>query len=176
MKEKIDCIKELRKRTGAPIVDCKKVLLECDGDLDKAEKSLIEKGFRLAKNKEERITEQGIIASYVHHDESIGVLVEINCETDFVARNAEFKELARGIAMQVAACSPFYLSREDVSKKILSDIPEEKREEYYKTNCLMEQPFIRDPERIVRDLVTSTIARLGENIRIKRFVRYEVGK
>ena len=176
MKKKIDGIKELRKRTGAPIVDCKKVLLECNGDVDKAETALVENGFNLAKNKEDRITEQGIIASYVHHNENLGVLLEVNCETDFVARNTEFKELARGIAMQIAARSPLYLSEEDIPEKVLSDIPEEKREEYCKSNCLMAQPFIKDPERTIKDLITSAIARMGENIKIKRFVRYEVGK
>lgn len=174
--EKIDHIKELRRKTGAPIVDCKKVLLECSGDINRAEESLIEKGFNLAKNKEGRATQQGTIVSYVHHDGSIGVLAEVNCETDFVAMNAEFKELARGIAMQIAACLPLYLYREDVSDKVLEGVPEEKREEYYKLNCLMEQPFIKDPDRTIKDLITSAIAKLGENIKIKRFVRYEVGK
>ena len=176
MKEKIDCIKELRKRTAAPIIDCKKVFMECSGDIDKAESILIEKGFKFAKDKEERTTEQGVIASYVHHNESIGVLVEVNCETDFVARNIEFKELAKGIAMQIAACSPLYLSQKDVPENIMNNIPEEKREEYYKLNCLIEQPFIKDPDKAVKELINLAIARLGENIRVKRFVRYEVGK
>ncbi|PIU51954.1 elongation factor Ts [Candidatus Desantisbacteria bacterium CG07_land_8_20_14_0_80_39_15] len=176
MKKKIEHIRELRRKTGAPIVDCKKVLLECSGDPDKAESVLIKKGFNLAKNKEELTTEQGVITSYVHHDESIGVLVEVNCETDFVARNTEFKEFTKDIAMQIAACPPPYLSREDVPEDILNNIPEEKREEYYKLNCLMAQPFIKDPERTIKELITSAIAKLGENIRVKRFVRYEVGK
>lgn len=176
MRKEIDSIRELRKRTGAPVVDCKKALLECIGDFDKAEEVLIKKGFSLAQKKEERLTREGIIASYIHHDEKIGVLVELNCETAFVAKNAEFKDLAKNIAMQIAACSPLYISEEEVPQNILDDIPKEKREEYYRVNCLLNQIFIRDSMRTIKELISLAIARLGENIRIKRFTRFEVGK
>lgn len=176
MKDQIEIIKELRRKTGAPIVDCKKILLECKEDVKKAEEMLIEKGFNTAKKKEDRTTLQGSIFSYIHHNATLGVLVEINCETDFVAKNAEFKEFGKSVAMQVAAASPCYLSKEDVPDTALADVPHNRKEDFYKANCLLEQVSVRDSSKTIKDLQTSVIAKTGENIKVKRFVRYEVGK
>jgi len=176
MKDQIEIIKELRRKTGAPIVDCKKVFLECKEDVKKAEETLIEKGFNTAKKKEGRVTLQGNITSYVHHNATMGVLVEINCETDFVAKNAEFKELGKSVAMQIAATDPCYITREDVPDTALADVPESRKEDFYKASCLTEQVCVKDSSKTIKDLLTSVIAKTGENIKIRRFVRYEVGK
>jgi len=171
-----EIIKELRRLTGAPILDCKKVFLECNGDIEKASSILKEKGFAIARKKEGRATTQGTVASYIHHDGNTGVLVELNCETDFVARNEIFKNLAREIAMQIAACSPLYISREDIPPQVLEEVPEDKREEYCCANCLLDQPFIRDGNLRVKDIIVQAIGKLGENIVVRRFVRYRVGE
>jgi elongation factor Ts len=176
MKDQIEIIKELRKKTGAPIVDCKKVFLECKEDIKKAEEKLIEKGFNTAKKKEGRAILQGGITSYVHHNATMGVLVEINCETDFVAITAEFKEFGKSVAMQIAATAPCYITREDVPDTALTDVPESKKEDFYKANCLIEQACVKDSSKTIKDLLTSVIAKTGENIKIRKFVRYEVGK
>jgi len=176
MANEAEIIKELRKNTGAPITDCKKVLSECCGQMEKARIILLEKGFDRAQKREGKSTGQGIIVSYVHHNTSVGVLVEINCETDFVARNETFKELAKEVAMQIAACHPMYISREDIPQGIITQIPEIERETKIKAMCLMEQANIRDSSLTIADMVKRAIAKIGENIKIRRFVRYEVGE
>ncbi len=159
-------IKELRRKTGAGVIDCKKALLEAEGKLEKAAEILNQRGLALARKKADRTADQGIIEAYVHQGGQIAVLVELNCETDFVARTDEFKDLAHNLALQIAAMSPQFISPEDIPEKTDAD-PE--------TACLLLQPFIKDPTKTVQDIITETIAKVGENIKIRRFVRFELG-
>ena len=161
-----EMIKSLREQTGAGIMDCRGALISCDGDIEKAIEVLKEKGLLKAKNKSERATSQGLVDAYIHTAGRIGAMVEINCETDFVARTDEFKGLAHCLAMQVAAMNPLYISEKD--------IPEGK-DLVVAEACLMEQPYIKDPTKTIKDIITETIAKTGENIRINRFIRYELG-
>ncbi len=161
-----EMIKELRGQCGAGVMDCRNTLLAVDGDMEKALQVLKEKGFIKAQKKAERITTQGLIEAYIHTGGRIGAMVEVSCETDFVARTDEFKELAHCVAMQVAALSPKYISKEEVPEG--SDVePQEV--------CLLNQPFIKEPTRTVQDIIVETIARVGENIKVKRFARFELG-
>lgn len=159
-------IKELREQCGAGIMDCRGALVSTDGDIEKALVVLKEKGLVQAQNKSERITMQGLIESYIHTAGRIGALVEVNCETDFVARTEEFKCLAHDIAMQVAALSPLFVSEEDIPDGTEVDPAE---------SCLLSQPFIKDPTRTIKDIIIETIAKTGENIKVRRFIRYELG-
>ncbi len=163
----VTTIKELRERTGAGIMDCKRALEEASGDLAKAEELLTQQGIARAVKKATRSTEEGIVESYIHSGGRIGVLLEMNCETDFVARTDDFKELAHDIAMQVAAMAPSYVSSEDV--------PDGEDAESAET-VLMYQPFIKDPSKSVQDLVNEGIGKLGENIRVRRFTRFSLGE
>ncbi|MFO8144073.1 MAG: elongation factor Ts [Dehalococcoidales bacterium] len=160
-------VKELREQSGAGVISCRNALVEASGDLDKAQQILKDKGILKAEKKMERSTTQGIVEAYVHTGGRIGAIVEVNCETDFVARTDEFKELAHNIVMQVAAISPQYISDDEVPEGAEVE-PEEA--------CLLKQPFIKDPSRTINDIVVETIAKLGENIRIARFARFEVGR
>ncbi len=190
-------IKELRERTGAGIVDCKKALQEANGDMEKAVEILRKKGAAKAAKKAERVTAEGAVFSYIHAGGKVGVLVELNCETDFVARNETFKELGHEIAMQIAAMSPEYVSKEEVpaeivekEKEILKEqalsegkpehivekIVEGRLAKFYSEKCLLEQPWIKDDSKTISDLIKEYITKLGENIRVKRFCRFEVGK
>ncbi|NLU09614.1 MAG: translation elongation factor Ts [Tepidanaerobacter acetatoxydans] len=190
-------VKELREQTGAGIMDCKKALVEADGDIEKAIIVLREKGLAKAAKKQNRLASEGIIESYIHGDGRIGVLVEVNCETDFVARNEEFKSFAKDIAMQIAASNPKYLSRDDVPhdviekereilktqalnegkpEKIVEKIVDGRIEKFYEENCLLEQPFIKDPDKNISQLIMEKIAIIGENITISRFARFERGE
>ena len=190
-------VKELREQTGAPFLDCKNALVDTEGDFEKASEVLRIKGVAKASKKTTRKTDQGIISSYVHAGGRIGVMLEVNCETDFVARNDEFQNLCREVAMQVAANNPIYVRREEVSegeiedeKRILkaeameSGKPENIAEKmvagrinkFFEQICLLEQPYIRDPKIKVVDLVNNLIAKIGENIVVKRFVRYQLGE
>ena len=159
-------IKDLREKTGAGIMDCKKALLEAEGNVEKAIEILNQRGVALARKKAERVADQGIIEAYIHPGGRIGVLVEVNCETDFVARTEEFKELAHNLALQVAAMCPQFITLEDVPDEAETDV---------KTACLLLQPYIKDPEKTVQDIVTEAIAKVGENIRVRRFIRFELG-
>ena len=159
-------VKELRDQSGAGIMDCKKALLQAEGDMDKALQILKEKDLLRAKKKAERVTTQGLIEAYIHTGGRLGAMVEVNCETDFVARTDEFKELAHHLAMQVAAMPPQFVSKEEASEGV--DIESE-------AACLLLQPYIKDPNKTVQDIITETIAKVGENIRVKRFVRFELG-
>ncbi len=161
-----DKIKELRQKTGAGIMDCKKALGEADGNLDKACDIISQRGLAIAKKKSERSAEQGVIECYVHTGNHLGVMVEVNCETDFVARTPEFKELAHNIALQISAMSPQYISRDDIPADVTAE-PQ--------TVCLLLQPFIKDPARSVQEIITETVAKTGENIKIRRFKRFELG-
>ena len=159
-------IKDLRAQSGAGIMDCRSVLLECEGNIDKALEILKEKGLVKAQKKAGRTTSQGLVESYIHTAGRIGAMIEINCETDFVARTDEFKEMAHCLAMQVAALDPQYISEADIPEDA-DVVPEEA--------CLLNQQYIKDPTKTVKDVVTETIAKVGENITIGRFVRYELG-
>jgi len=161
-----DMIKELRGQSGAGIMDCRSALLGTDGDMEKALEILKEKGLLKAQKKAERATDQGLIEAYIHTTGRIGAMIEVNCETDFVARTDEFKELAHCLAMQVAALSPQYISEEEIPEG--ADVePQE--------SCLLLQPYIKDTDRTVRDIIVETIAKVGENIRVSRFTKYELG-
>ena len=190
-------VKELRELSGAGMMDCKKALIETNGDIAKAVEFLREKGLALAAKKSGREAREGIVESYVHGGGRIGVLVEVNCETDFVARTPEFKELAHELAMQVAAMNPTYLSREDVPQevvdkersilvaqareegkpdKVLDKVVEGRLERFFQQACLLEQPYMRDGSKTVQALIKESIAQLGENIMVRRFVRFETGR
>ncbi|AGL01276.1 translation elongation factor Ts [Desulfoscipio gibsoniae] len=190
-------VKELRERSGAGMMDCKKALLATEGNIEKAIDFLREKGLASAAKKSGRITAEGLVESYIHAGGKIGVLVEVNCETDFVAKTDEFKELVRDIAMQIAAARPQYVAREEVPEsmvvkereilaaqaanegkpeKIIEKMVEGRIEKFYKEICLLEQPFIKDPDKTIKQLVTEKIAKIGENISVRRFVRYELGE
>jgi elongation factor Ts len=190
-------VKELREKTGAGFMDCKKALAESGGDLEKAVDYLRQKGIAAAAKKAGRLAADGAVGAYVHPGGKIGVLLEINCETDFVARNAEFQALLKDVAMQIAAANPRFVRREDVSsaefdreraiyrqqaldsgkpEKIVDKIVEGKMERFYSEVCLLEQAFIKDPDRKVADVINDAIARLGENIQVRRFARYHLGE
>lgn len=160
-------IRELRDQCGAGIMDCRKALMEAEGDTEKALQILKEQGLLRAKKKAERSTTQGVIEAYIHAGGRIGAMVEVNCETDFVARTNEFKELAHHLAMQIAAMNPKFLSREEA--------PEEDEDIDPQAACLLLQSDIRDPDRSIQDTIDETIAKVGENIRVSRFARFEVG-
>jgi elongation factor Ts len=159
-------IKELRAQCGAGVMDCRSALVFTEGDMDKALAILKEKGLAKAEKKAARVTMMGLVESYIHTAGRIGALVEINCETDFVARTDDFKCLAHDIAMQIAALSPIYISEEDVPEGTKVDPVEA---------CLLSQPFIKDPTQSIKDRIVATIAKTGENIKIRRFTRYELG-
>lgn len=160
-------IKELREQSGAGIMACRQALIEADGDIEKAVAILKEQGLLLAKKKADRVVTEGLVEAYIHTRGRIGAMVEVNCETDFVARTSEFKELAHELAMQVAALCPRVISREEVP-----EMPEEE----LKSACLLLQPYIKDPTKTVQDIINETIARVGENIKVGRFARFELGE
>ena len=190
-------VKELRERTSAGMMDCKKALAEAGGDIDKAVNLLREKGLAAAAKKAGRVAAEGVVSSYIHGDGRIGVLVEVNCETDFVAKTDEFKELVKDIAMQIAAAKPEYVRREDVPEsviekekeilkaqalnegkpeRIVEKMVQGRIEKHYKEICLLDQPFIKNPDITVQQLVNEKIAKIGENIVVRRFVRFELGE
>ncbi|MCF7873975.1 MAG: elongation factor Ts [Candidatus Omnitrophica bacterium] len=170
----LEDIKKLREKTSLGVNDCKEALQEAEGDFSKALKVLRAKGADVLKKKGERATSQGVIESYVHFGGNIGVLVEVNCETDFVARNDLFKKFAKDVAMHVAALSPEYVSKDQVSQEILEQV--KNKEEYIKKNCLLEQPFVKDSSLTVSDYLKKVVSQTGENIKIERFVRFVVGE
>ncbi len=197
MEVTIQMIKELRERTSAGINDCKKALVDAEGDMDKAAVLLREKGLAAAAKRAGRVASEGIVDSYIHGGGRIGVLLEVNCETDFVAQNEKFRSFVKDVAMQIAASSPLYVSIEDVPKediekekevlrqqalnegkpeKIVDRMVEGRISKFYDENCLLEQQFVKDPEIKVKDLLNSLIAVIGEKITIRRFVRFERGE
>lgn len=159
-------VKALREETGAGIIECKNALLQADGKVDRAKEILRERGLAKAVKKAGRVATQGLVESYVHPGGRLGALVEVNCETDFVARTDEFRELAHNLALQIAATAPLYVSARELPPGIDVDPTEA---------CLLQQPFIKEPQRTVQDIITEVIAKLGENIIIRRFARYELG-
>ncbi|MBI2957953.1 MAG: elongation factor Ts [Chloroflexi bacterium] len=162
----VEAVKKLRERTGAGVIDCKAALEKCAGDVEKACDILKEKGLAIAQKKAQRVTTQGVVECYIHAGRKVGSMVELNCETDFVARTDQFLKLAHDISMQVAAMSPLYLSAQDIPEGAEVDPA---------SACLLKQPFIKDPSKTIETLVSETIGTLGENIRIRRFARYEIG-
>ncbi|MBN1349341.1 translation elongation factor Ts [candidate division KSB1 bacterium] len=189
-------VKELRDRTGAGMMDCKAALKESKGDLEKASEWLRKKGISKAEKREGRETKEGLVEAYIHPGNRLGVLIEINCETDFVAKTDDFKKFARNMAMQVAAANPIVINREDVPQdlidkekdvyynqalnekkpeKIIDKLVEGKLLKYFQEVCLMEQNYIKDPNKTVRDVMTEVIAKTGENITIRRFSRFQLG-
>jgi elongation factor Ts len=166
MKISIEAVKELRKRTNVGIADCNKALSEVGGDMGKAIELLKQRGAAIAEKKRDAPTTEGVIEAYIHHTKRVGALVELNCETDFVARTAEFKELAHDLVMQIAATAPQFLTSEEMPAQTETD-PQ--------TVCLLSQPFIKDPTKTVQEVITETIAKVGENIKVRRFARFELG-
>jgi elongation factor Ts len=190
-------VKELRERTGAGMMDCKNALLETKGDMEQAIDHLRKKGLASAAKKAGRVTAEGMVGSYIHMGGKIGVLVEVNCETDFVARTDDFQELVKDIAMHIAAADPRFVRREEVTQdvldreraiyrertlaegkpeKIVDKIVEGRMEKFYGESVLLEQPFIKDPDKTVLQLVNETIAKIGENINVRRFARFKLGE
>lgn len=190
-------VKELRERTGAGMMDCKRALEATQGDIEQAIDELRTKGLAKAAKKASRVASEGTITSYIHGGGRIGVLVEINCETDFVAKTDDFKQLAHDIAMQIAASNPIYINREEVPQavqdhekevlraqaleegkpeKVIDKMVEGRLEKYFKENCLLEQPYIKDPDKTVQQMILEMVAKIGENINVRRFARYEVGE
>ena len=189
-------VKELRDRTGAGMMECKRALVEANGNLAEAEIILRKHGITSAAKKSTRVTRQGVIGSYIHSGSQLGVLIEVNCESDFVARTDDFQDLVKDLAMQVAAADPQFIRKEDVSaealakekdiqraralnegkpEKMVDKIVEGRLQKYYEEVCLYEQPFIKENTTIVHDLIKAKIAKLGENISVSRFVRFKVG-
>lgn len=192
-------VMELREMTGAGMMDCKKALTECNGDMEKAKDFLREKGLAAAAKKAGRIAAEGIVDSYIHLGGKIGVLVEVNCETDFVAKTNDFKEFVHNVAMQIAAAKPTYITKEEVAQ---DEIEKEKEilraqakaepkpkpdaiiekmvvgriEKYYKEVCLLEQPYVKDPDMTVNQMLNQVVAKIGEKVSIRRFARYEMGE
>jgi len=190
-------VKELRAKTGAGILDCQKALQENENDIEKAIDHLRQKGLAAAQKKASRETKEGLISAYIHAGSKIGVLLEVNCETDFVARNEEFQSLVKDLAMQVAAAMPSYVKREDVPAETVErekaiylgqvkemgkpeaawdKIVQGKLEKFYQEQCLINQTFIKDPSVTIKDLVAQKVAKIGENITVKRFTRYQLGE
>ena len=190
-------VKELRERTGAGMMDCKKALTETGGDMEKAIIYLREKGLAAAAKRAGRVAKEGLISAYIHPGNRVGVLVEVNCETDFVAKTDDFKSFVHDVTLQIAAARPECVSRDDLPaemvarekeilraqargegkpENVVEKIVEGRMERFFKETCLLEQPFIKNPEITVRDLLNEVVARMGENIVIRRFVRYELGE
>jgi elongation factor Ts len=189
-------VKELRERSGAPLMECKAALVEAKGDLDGAHKILRQRGQATAAKRSAKATSEGVVGSYIHGGGRIGVLVEVNCETDFVARTSDFQALVKDLAMHIAASDPRFVDRDEVTEKVLAEereiyrqqakatgkpdavvekIVAGKMEKYYQEFCLLEQAFVRDPNVSVRDVINGVIAKTGENIRVRRFVRFVLG-
>jgi elongation factor Ts len=196
MEIKAELVKQLRDRTGIGMMECKRALQEAGGDLEKAITILRKKGYARAKDKMSRETTEGLVGAYIHTNGKIGVLVEVNCETDFVARNEEFQRLVKNIAMHIAAANPRYISPDDIEKEVIEQekeiirdqfkdsnkppqviekIVEGKLKKFYEEVCLLEQPYIRDDKMTIAQLIATHIAKFGENIQVKRFARFEIG-
>ncbi len=197
MKIEIDKIKELREITGLGVIDCKKAIEQANGDIKDAKIILKKKGMKIAEKKSSRPTKEGVIDSYIHYNNKLGALVEVSCETDFVSKNEQFLEFVHDIAMHIAATNPLFIDRDKISKRFINDkkkifikeaieegkskeiakkIVEQKMEEFYKNKCLLEQNFIKNEEITIKELINNTIARIGENIKINRFMRFSFGE
>jgi len=192
-----EMVKQLREKTGSGIMDCKQALTKSDGDLEKAVEFLRKKGLATAAKRAGRAMSEGIVQSYIHMGGKLGVMVEVNCETDFVAKNEDFQEFARNMAMHIAASNPLGITPEDIPEEIINKemeiyraqakelgkpdnivdkIAEGKLNKFIKDNCLLNQPYVRDPDKSVADLLNELIAKIGENITVKRYVRFQLGE
>ncbi|WP_233256640.1 translation elongation factor Ts [Opitutus sp. ER46] len=188
-------VADLREKTGAGLLDCKKALTEANGNVEEAITILRKKGAASAAKKAERATKEGLIESYIHVGGKVGVMIEVNCETDFVARNDDFKVFVKDLCLQIAAASPLYVSRTEVPEADLQKerdiaaaqvqgkppaaiqkIVEGKLEKYFSTVCLLDQPFVKQPEKTIQEILTQKIATIGENLQVRRFIRYQVGQ
>jgi elongation factor Ts len=174
MRISIELIKELRNLTSASITHCKEALHETGGDIKKAVELLRKRGLEIAAKKQGIVSKEGRIEAYVHFGNKIGVLLEVACETDFVARNSEFAQFTKDLSMQIAACNPLYIKKEDVPPTLIEQVKD--KEEFYKNNCLLEQVFIKDASITIKDYLGSIISKVGENVVIRRFTRYQVGE
>lgn len=193
----VEMVKELREKTGAGVLDCRKALATCEGDFESAIASLREKGLAAVAKRSDREASEGRIETYAHLANRIGVMLELNCETDFVARTADFEALAHDLALHIAFAAPKYATREDVPESVIEEeseifraqaleegkperiverIVEGRLEKFYEENCLMEQPFVKDEDKTVEQVFNDTVAKLGENVVLRRFVRYELGE
>ncbi|MDR0352656.1 MAG: translation elongation factor Ts [Opitutaceae bacterium] len=187
-------VKELREKTGAGLLDCQKALAESGGNMEEAITLLRKKGAATAGKKAGRATKEGLVESYIHVGGKVGVLLEVNCETDFVARNDDFKTFCKDLCLQIAAASPLYVTRDEVPASAIAaerdiamaqvqgkppaaiqKIVEGKLEKYYSTVCLLDQPFVKNPDKTIKEMVTEKIATIGENITVRRFTRYQLG-
>ncbi len=190
-------VKELRDKSGVGMMDCKKALQESDGDFDKAMEILRKKGIAKAAKRADRVANEGVVMSYIHPGNNLGVLVEVNCETDFVANTDGFKDFAKNVAMHIAASAPVAIKREDVDQEtvanemkilkeqalasgkpehIVEKIVQGRLDKYYSEICLLEQAYVKDPDKTIQDLLTETIAQVGENVTIRRFARFRIGE
>lgn len=174
MKNSVNAIKELRDITCSSIAHCKKALEESCGDIKLAVVLLRKQGLEIAAKKQSRAAKEGRVDCYIHHGNKIGVMLEVNCESDFVAKNEEFTKFTKDLAMQIAATSPEYIKKEDVPEEVLKH--EKNKEDYYKNNCLLEQVFVKDPSLMIKDYLGSLVGKMGENIVIRRFIRYKIGE
>jgi len=169
-----DDIKRLREETSCGVIDCKKALDNAQGDFNKAKEFLRKRGLEMAAKKSDRVAKEGRVESYIHNGNKIGVVVEVNCETDFVARNEDFCKFTRELAIHIAAVSPKYIKKEDVPPDVLAK--EADPEAFIKANCLLAQPYVKDPGKSIQDLLNELVAKIGENIIVGRFARYKVGE
>jgi len=174
MSVSVELIKELREITSSSIAHCKKALEDTKGDIKKAAELLRKQGLEIAAKKQSRAAKEGRIESYVHHGNKVGVLLEVDCESDFVAKNEEFTRFTKDLAMHITATSPLYIKKEDVPAEVIEH--EKNKDDFYKNHCLMEQPFVKDPSMTVKDYLGSVVAKIGENIVVRRFMRYKVGE
>ena len=168
-----DDIKRLREETSCGVIDCKKALDEAQGDFVKAKELLRKRGLEMAAKKSDRVAKEGRVEAYIHNGNKIGVLVEVNCETDFVARSEDFIKFTREVALHIAAVNPIYLKKEDIPADVLAK--ETDKEAYYKAHCLLAQPFVKDPGKTIQDLLNELVSKIGENTVVSHFIRYKVG-
>jgi elongation factor Ts len=174
MKISVELIKELREMTSSSVAHCKKALEEAKGDLKKAAELLRKQGLEIAAKKQTRLAKEGRIEAYVHHGNKVGTLLEVDCESDFVAKNEDFVKFTKDLAMQITATSPLYIKKEDVPAEVVEH--EKNKDDFYKNHCLMEQPFVKDPSITVKDYLSTIVSKMGENIVVRRFMRYKVGE
>lgn len=170
----MDAIKELREQTSCGVIECKKALEESKGDMGKAKEILQKRGLEIAAKKGDRTAKEGRVEVYVHPGSKMVAVVEVNCETDFVANNEDFKKFAKDLAMHIAACNPKYIKKEDVPAEVLKDVRD--AETFYKEKCLLSQAFVKDPKMTIQDLLNTLVSSIRENILVSRFARYKVGE
>lgn len=174
MKISVELIKELREMTSSSVAHCKKALEEAKGDIRKAAELLRKQGLEIAAKKQARAAKEGRVEAYVHHGNKVGTLVEVDCESDFVAKNEDFIKFTKDLAMQITATSPLYIKKEDVPAEVVEH--EKNKDDFYKNHCLMEQPFVKDPSISVKDYLGTIVSKMGENIVVRRFMRYKIGE